>query len=168
MASYNSIYPYQNPYLTYGYNQPYPQIQQPAPQPAPALMAPTQAAPQSSIIWVSGDKEAAMYPIAPNAAVTLWSQSEPVVYLKQADASGKPVLKTFDLVERADEAPRPAERTEEYATKTDLTAVIGVMNNYKDAISALKSDLETIKGDMYGIAGKKKAPKKTTEEADEG
>lgn len=165
MASYNSIYPYQNSYMTYGYSQPYPQIQQPAPQPAP--MTPTQTAPQSSIIWVSGDKEAAMYPIAPNAAVTLWSQSEPVVYLKQADASGKPILKTYDLVERADEAPHPADRTEEFATKSDLTAVIGVMNNYKDAISALKSDLETIKGDMYGIAGKaKKAPKKT-EEADE-
>ena len=164
MASYNSIYPFQNPYLTYGYNQPYPQIQQPAPQPAPMTQA--QTAQQSSIIWVSGDKEAAMYPIAPNAAVTLWSQSEPVVYLKQADASGKPILKTYDLVERADETPHPAERTEEYATKSDLTAVIGVMNNYKDAITTLKADLETIKGDMYGIAGKKKGQKKT-EEAEE-
>ena len=161
MASYNSIYPFQNPYLTYGYNQPY-QIQQPAPQPAP--MNPAQASPQSSIIWVSGDKEAAMYPIAPNAAVTLWSQSEPVVYLKQADASGKPILKTYDLVERAEEAPRQAERTEEYATKSDLTAVVGVMNNYKDAISTLKADLETIKSDVYGIAGKKKVQKKAEED----
>ena len=164
MASYNSIYPYQNPYLTYGYSQPYPQIQQPAPQPAP--MTPAQTAPQNSIIWVASDKEAAMYPIAPNAAVTLWSQSEPVVYLKQADASGKPILKTYDLVERTDDAPRQAERSEEYATKTDLSAVVGVMNNYKDAISTLRSDIETIKADMYGIAGKKKAQKKT-EEADE-
>ena len=161
MASYNSIYPFQNPYLTYGYNQPY-QIQQPTPQPAP--MNPAQASPQSSIIWVSGDKEAAMYPIAPNAAVTLWSQSEPVVYLKQADASGKPILKTYDLVERVEEAPRQAERTEEYATKSDLTAVVGVMNNYKDAISTLKADLETIKSDVYGIAGKKKATKKAEED----
>ena len=161
MASYNSIYPFQNPYLTYGYNQPY-QIQQPAPQPAP--MNPAQASPQSSIIWVSGDKEAAMYPIAPNAAVTLWSQSEPVVYLKQADASGKAILNTYDLVERVEEAPRQAERTEEYATKSDLTAVVGVMNNYKDAISTLKADLETIKSDVYGIAGKKKATKKAEEE----
>lgn len=55
---------------------------------------------QPSINWVLGDREAAAYPVAPNNAVALWSQSEPVVYLKQADATGKPSMKVYDLVER--------------------------------------------------------------------
>ena len=89
--------PYQQSYY-----QPY---QQPVQMQQPVLQQPQ----QTSIIWVSGDKEAAMYPVAPNNAVTLWSQSEPVVYLKQADASGKPVMKIYDLVERTTTAQNGAQ-----------------------------------------------------------
>lgn len=57
-----------------------------------------QAAP--SIVWVQNEMEAANYLVAPNSAVTLWDSNSPVVYLKQADASGKPSMKIYDLVER--------------------------------------------------------------------
>ena len=40
----------------------------------------------TGIVWISSEREAAMYPVAPNNAVTLWNQNEPVVYLKTADA----------------------------------------------------------------------------------
>lgn len=59
---------------------------------------PQQEAP--SIVWVQNEMEAANYLVAPNSAVTLWDSNAPVVYLKQADASGKPSMKIYDLVER--------------------------------------------------------------------
>lgn len=172
MAYYNNYYPaaYQ-PYQYYA--QPYQQFPQQQLSPTQMSVA-NQQAPQmqtsNSIIWVSGEKEAAMYPIAPNNAVTLWSQSEPVVYLKQADASGKPTMKTFDLVERAEtpqnEAKCECAKSAAYATKDELAAVLSAVRGIDGAVSAVKSDLESVKGDMYGIAGKKKTMKK--EEASDG
>lgn len=155
---------YQNPYQQ-GY---YPMYQQPQIQPVQQPVMPQNAAnfgtTQSSIIWIGGDREAQMYPVAPNNAVTLWSTTEPVVYLKQADASGKPTLKVYDLVERT-EAMSDKATAEEYATKADLGAVVGVVKDFNDVVSALKSDVETMKGDIYGLAGKKKTVKK--QEADD-
>lgn len=58
------------------------------------------SAPNSGIIWVSSEREAMEYPIAPNNAVALWDSNNPVIYLKQADASGKPSTEVYDLVKR--------------------------------------------------------------------
>ena len=110
---------------------------------------PIQQQQQSSIIWVSGEREAQMYPVAPNNAVTLWSQTESVVYLKSADATGKPSLKVYDLVERTQNAPATSSVPEGYVTKDELEAIL----------SALRADVEQIKGDVYGLAGKKKGKK---------
>lgn len=88
---------------------------QPAQQPQQA---------QPSIVWVQNEMEAANYLVAPNSAVTLWDSNAPVVYLKQADASGKPSMKTYDLVERTQRsAQAPAAPSIEYATKQDLDAL---------------------------------------------
>ena len=83
------------------------QMQIPQPQP-------TQA--QATIIWVDGYNEAAMYPVAPNAAVALWDKSNPCIYLKRADATGKPSMQIYDMVERK-EAPQEQKPAEpRYAT----------------------------------------------------
>ena len=112
-----------------------------------------------------------MYPVAPNNAVTLWSQTEPVVYLKQADATGKPTLKVYDLVERpqevSDGAASGGQKTAPYATKDELSAIVGVVKGFDDLIGALKSDVDTIKSDMYGIAGKKKSMKQAKDETED-
>ena len=74
--------------------------------------------------------EAANYPVAPNNAVTLWDSNSPVVYLKQADASGKPSMKTYDLVERTQ---RPVQApVVEYAPLSRLEALEAKM----DALAA--------------------------------
>jgi len=112
----------------------------------------TPYAPQSSIIWISGEREALAFPVAPNNAVTLWSQTEPVVYLKQADASGKPSMKVYDLVERRE----TAEEDKGYATKTDLNGLLS-------AVEGLRADIESMKGDIYGIAGKRKKKEEVEE-----
>jgi hypothetical protein len=96
------------------YQQPMQNMQQP-PQPAPQ---------QQSMVWVSGEQEALGYLVAPNSAVALWDSNSPTIYLKQADASGKPSIKIYDLVERTN---GPAEMRKgpvvEYATKQELDAL---------------------------------------------
>lgn len=151
-----------NPYFPMNYQQNY----YPAfPQQTPQNYQPQQSyqPQQTSIIWVSGEKEAQMYPVAPNNAVTLWSQSEPVVYLKQADATGKPSLRVYDLVERAESANTGVSSVDgksiTYATKDELSAVVGAVKGFDDSIGSIKSEIEQMKSDLYGIAGKKKKVK---------
>ena len=85
---------------------------------------PQQQAP--SIVWVQNEMEAANYLVAPNSAVTLWDSNAPVVYLKQADASGKPSMKIYDLVERTQ---RPVQTPAvEYAPLSRLEALEARLN----------------------------------------
>lgn len=86
-----------------------------------------QAAP--SIVWVQNEMEAANYLVAPNSAVTLWDSNAPVVYLKQADASGKPSMKIYDLVERI-QNPAQAQQAPlvEYAPLSRLEALEARLN----------------------------------------
>ena len=126
---------YQNPY----YPQPMPdnlmqmrqqQMMQPAPPPVPQNPVAT-----GGVQWVSSEQEARGYLIAPNSAVALWDSTAPTVYLKQADASGKPTLKIYDLVERA-ETPRtaPQEKGVEFVTREEferLAALVGELKGKK-------------------------------------
>lgn len=72
---------------------------------------------QNSVQWVSSEMEARNYLVAPNSAVALWDSSAPRVYLKQADASGKPIFKAYDLVERADAPTMPPAPLQDAAVK---------------------------------------------------
>ena len=126
---------YQNPY----YPQPIPdnlmqmrqqQMMQPAPPPVPQNPVET-----GGVQWVSSEQEARGYLIAPNSAVALWDSTAPTVYLKQSDASGKPTLKIYDLVERA-ETPRTAtqEKGVEFVTRKEfdrLAALVGELKGKK-------------------------------------
>lgn len=110
------------------------QMMQPMQQP---MSQPVQQNPiaQGGVQWVSGEQEARSYLIAPNSAVALWDSTAPTVYLKQADASGKPTLKIYDLVERA-ETPRtaPQEKSVEFVTRKEfdaLAALVGEINGKK-------------------------------------
>ena len=90
----------QQPYNVYQqpiYNQPpmppmqEPQMQmRPQYQPAPQMQYPQQPQQNQAIIWVPNEKSANDFIVAPNNAVTLWDMTAPVVYVKKADASGKP------------------------------------------------------------------------------
>lgn len=164
MAAYNNYYPayqypvYQQPVVQTQYQ---PQIQQPVQQ---------AQANQSGIVWVTSEREAALFPLAPNNAIALWNQNDPVVYLKQADASGRPTMKVYDLVERVETPPVSAEAkavNASYATKEDLGTVVGVVKDFDKAIVAMRGEIETMKGDLYGIAGKKKPAVKKPETEEE-
>ena len=91
----------------------------------------------SGIVWIGSEKEAALYPVAPNGAITLWNQNEPVVYLKQADASGRPTLRAYDLVERPQSNGNAESGKDIYATKEEL----------KTLSDAIMKELEKMKGE---------------------
>lgn len=126
---------YQNPY----YPQPMPdnlmqmrqqQMMQPAPPPVPQNPVAT-----GGVQWVSSEQEARGYLIAPNSAVALWDSTAPTVYLKQSDASGKPTLKIYDLVERAETTPNaPQKPGVEFVTREEfdrLAALVGEIKGKK-------------------------------------
>ena len=131
-------YPYFNPY----YPQPMPdnlmqmRQQQMQPQMRPQMQPQMQnPIAQGGVQWVSGEQEARGYLIAPNSAVALWDSTEPTVYLKQADASGKPMLKIYDLVERAETASNaPQKPGVEFVTREEfdrLAALVGEIKGKK-------------------------------------
>lgn len=106
----------------------------------PNMQQAQQASP--SIVWVQNEMEAANYLVAPNSAVTLWDSNAPVVYLKQADASGKPSMKIYDLVERTQRpAQAPQAPAVEYAPLSRLEALEARLNE----LTAIKEAPNTIK-----------------------
>ena len=101
-----------------------------------------QAAP--SIVWVQNEMEAANYLVAPNSAVTLWDSNSPVVYLKQADASGKPSMKIYDLVERTQSPVQaPQVPAVEYAPLSRLEALEARLNELAAVKEAPKATKKT-------------------------
>lgn len=167
MASYNyygqnyaNPYPYQPVYQS-------PMIQPQQMQNVPQVQSTQNYSPvisQSGIIWISGLQEAQMYPIAPNNAVALWQKDGKTIYLKSADATGRPSLVIYDLVERKETASESSSEQNDkvpvYATKDDLEVVVG-------AIKSISGDIETMKSDLYGVAGKRKSAKKADPEMEE-
>ena len=87
---------------------------------------------QGGVQWVAGRPEAENWLIAPNSAIALWDSTAPVVYLKQADASGKPTLKTYDLVERlASVSDTQKTPTPEYVTRKEFDALAALVGEIK-------------------------------------
>ena len=114
----------------------FPQMQ----QPSQAVQSPVQApSPNNNLIWVQGEAGAKAYLVAPNTTVQLWDSDAQVIYLKSADASGMPSIKTLDYTIR--EMPPPAQNQPkvEYATKADVEAL-------RQEVNALRSATE--KGDI--------------------
>lgn len=92
-----------------------------------------------SIVWVQNEMEAVNYLVAPNSAVTLWDSNAPVVYLKQADASGKPSMKIYDLVERTQRPVQsPQASAVEYAPLSRLEALEARL----DALASVRAEKE--------------------------
>lgn len=143
MATFNPYFPVS--YQPYGqgfYQNPYAQQTQMQQQTVPSQIQ------QNGIIWVGSDSEADAYPIAPNNAVTLWNRSAPVVYFKQADASGRPSMRIYELVERSkghQEAisEQGDKLTPQYATKDEIEAITAVIEGIKDDIKHMKRDMKS-------------------------
>ena len=145
---YNSYFPvgyqpmyYQQPQYNY-------QNQTQAVQP----VQPTQQQPQtqpmnSSIIWVQGEAGAKSYLVAPNTTVQLWDSERQTIYIKSADASGMPSIKTLDYTIREipqNNTPFASETVPAaFATKDEV-------NLLSNEITALKSKLDDLTAKSVG------------------
>ena len=110
----------------------------------PNMQQAPQQQPSPSIVWVQNEMEAANYLVAPNSAVTLWDSNSPVVYLKQADASGKPSMKVYDLVERTQRPVQPPKTPAiEYAPLSRLEALEARLNELTAVKESSKSAKRT-------------------------
>ena len=56
--------------------------------------------PAASPLWVQGEAGAKAYPVAPGSSVILMDSESNVFYIKSADQSGMPMMRTFDYTER--------------------------------------------------------------------
>lgn len=109
------------------------QIQQPAPQ-------------NGGINWVGSKTEADNWPIAPGCAVALWDSNNPVIYLRQADSTGKPSTKVYDLVERTDspapQQPAPQVDLSRYVTIDQLEDILAERLKRPAKAAKVKEDTE--------------------------
>ena len=123
--AYNNTFPI-------GYQQFYPQYQTP----------PSQQPQQSnSIIWVQGEAGAKSYLVAPNTTVQLWDSEAQVIYLKSADATGMPSIKTLDYTIREIPTQNGNPNHTTYATKDDLASIQNEIDKLKEELSYGKSTL---------------------------
>jgi len=94
---------------------------------------------QTGITWIGNQGEAEAYPLAPNCAVALWSRSEPVVYIKQSDATGRPTIKAYDITERS------ASSASHGATGADnLTQIASEIKVMQSALEGLRNDIKKL------------------------
>ena len=136
--SYN---PYVNPYAApYGGQQMQQQMYQ------PQMQQPPQGAQQASngFVWVNDINEAANYLVAPNSAVQLWDKNSPCVYLKTAEAAGKPTMQIFDLVERKQQptAQTQTATTSDYVTRAEFAELQAKFDALTAKKSKAKSEVE--------------------------
>lgn len=89
----------------------------------------------SSLIWVTGRAGAQSYPIAPNSTVALFDSEAQVIYLKSADMTGMPSIKTLDYTIREipsqthENAPEAT-----FATKEDISTLRAEINEIKEKL----------------------------------
>lgn len=145
--AYNPVFP--TTYQPIGYYQ-QPQI--------PQLQ--NQAVQQNNggIIWVLGEAGAKSYMVAPNTTVQLWDSEQQTIYLKSADASGMPSIKTLDYTIRS-EAPKShsepiKEQTPIEISRKDLDAL-------QSQIDALKDEFRAYRETVYDLTKKPVSKKET-------
>ena len=112
-------------------------------QPAQQPQQPQQN--NSGIIWVQGEAGAKSYLVAPNTTVQLWDSEAQRIFLKSADASGMPSMKTLDYtIREMPQTQAPVSATNDYAMKSDVEALAG-------QITALRAELDglTKKGEKH-------------------
>lgn len=128
MPMYNSFpATYNNPYYQ---QQPIMQQQQMAQQPVS----------NNSIIWVQGEAGAKSYLVAPNTTVQLWDSESQKIYLKSADASGMPSIKTLEYTILSDNSSIQTIPIDEdkYISRDEFDALKGKIESLQGEINRLK------------------------------
>ena len=97
------------------------------------------------MIWVQGESAAKGYLVAPNTSVALWDSESQTVYIKSADASGRPSMKVLDYTIRntpnqpQNGLPIDGMNKDSFATKDDLKAITDELAAMKEKLSKLEA-----------------------------
>lgn len=95
------------------------------------------------LIWVQGEAGAKSYMVAPNTTVQLWDSENQVIYLKSADASGMPSIKTLEYKLREEPQtvfPANPINNMDYATKAELEALRSDLEQFKQSMKEGEHD----------------------------
>lgn len=168
-------------YQQFGYNgyqqyQPTPQMPQQPLNQQQSFQPPMQTAQQPSapqtqyqsggFVEVKDYSEVEQFPVAPGNIVTFIRLDRKKMYTKSASHNQleAPVITAFKIIK--EDSPEEVKDAPEniYATKEELITVVGAVKGFDEIIGSIKADIDTMKGDIYGVVGKKKAVKKSKEE----
>ena len=89
---------------------------------------------QSALNWVQGEAGAKSYLVAPNSTVVLWDSEQSVIYIKSADATGMPSIRTLDYTIRGNEV-KP---TANYVTEADFDELKKEIDEIKKSLGKEK------------------------------
>lgn len=115
-------------------------------------------------IWVQGEAGAKAYFVAANATVVLWDTESPTLYVKSADATGKPLeMDIIDLSRRAKNVPTMSQNS-----PTEHKCTCGDKFVLKKDFQALQGEFEALLSELEELKAKPKAKtaKKAVEEVE--
>ena len=107
--------------------------QQPVYYPSQPQSAPPQQT-QNPLIWVQGEAGAKSYLVAPNSTVTLWDSESQTIYIKSADATGMPSIRTLDYTIRGNEVKASVN----YVTEADFDELKKEIDDIKKSLGKEK------------------------------
>lgn len=116
------------------YKQPYQPLYQ------PQMMPQAQPQPGNGMLWVQGEAAAKSWAVAPGASVVLWDSENPFIYIKSADISGIPSMRTLRWEEYH---PETAQQTAQ--ARTGDFAPMGTVRALEEKIKALEERIESLR-----------------------
>ena len=115
----------------------------------------------TGIIWMQGIEAARAYPVAPNGQVVLFDSEQQCIYLKTADAQGRPSMRILDYTIRS-EAPKTAQNAlsgtnTDIPTRQDLNAMQGQIDALKEQIERITKYESALSANAATTTGKQSA-----------
>lgn len=176
MAVISGYYP--ATYQPYGqqYVQQYQQPQYQAQAMAPAtqsnqqMQQVNQPIQNGGFVYVRSEEEARAYPVALGTSITFKNETSPYFYTKTMGFSQfeAPRFEKFRIIKEVDEEPEEENQKDSpYALKDDLASVVTAFKELSGVVSAIKGEMDSMKGDIYGVVGKKRTTKKAEVEEDD-
>lgn len=124
------------------------QYQTPVQQMPPIQAQQPPQTPNNDIIWVQGEAGAKAYLVAPNTTVTLWDSENQTIYIKSADASGIPSMRTLDWKERNATPPTTPENRvcnceKEFVKISDFQALQAKFDDLEERFNEMSEKTKT-------------------------
>lgn len=99
-----------------------------------------------TFVWVNNEREAQDYPVARNSGILMMHRTEPVMYMKQADAYGRSLpLEVYDLKKRVPPEPVvPQFDASQYVKSDDLTKYLSGFVTVDNIADIVKKEFDKL------------------------